>query len=54
MDDTQDRHIHFNDRGEQIRLSGLKRNNQKTKTKYQDMMERYYRALKWKNEYSKN
>lgn len=54
MEDTQDRHLHYNDKGEPIRLSGLKRNNQQTKTKYQDMMERYHKALKWEIEHSRD
>ena len=54
MGDTQDRCIHCNDKGEQICLSGLKRNNKQTKTKYQDMMERYHKALKWEIEHSRN
>lgn len=54
MDDTQDRCVHRNDRGEPIYLSGLKRNNQQIKTKYQDMMERYHRALQWEIEHNKN
>ena len=54
MGDTPDRHHHYDDNGNSIYLSGLKKNNQQHKTKYQDMMERYYRALKWKNEPSKH
>lgn len=47
MSEKQDNHLHYDDRGELIHLSGIKRNNQQIKTKYQDMMERYYKALKW-------
>lgn len=54
MSDTQDRCLHYNDEGELIHLSGLKKNNQQTKTKYQDMMERYHKALKWEIEHSRN
>lgn len=54
MSDTQEKRLHYNDKGEPIRLSGLKRNNQQTKTKYQDMMERYHKALKWEIEHSRD
>lgn len=54
MGDTQDKHLHYNDKGEPIHLSGLKRNNRQTKTKYQDMMERYHKVLKWEIENSRN
>ena len=54
MSDKQDKHLHYDNEGNPIYLSGLKRNNQQTKTKYQDMMERYHEALKWEIEHNRN
>ena len=54
MDDTQDRHIHYDDKGRRIYLSGIRTNNQSTKSRYQVMQERYHKALQWEIEHSRN
>lgn len=54
MGDIQDRHRHFDDNGKPIHLSGLKRNNRQIKTQYQDLMERYHRALEWDAKHRRN
>ena len=54
MGDTQDRHIHYDDKGRRIYLSGIRSNNQSTKNRYQIMQERYHKALQWEIEHSRN
>lgn len=54
MDDTEDRHLHFNDKGEPIYLSGHRADNRHSKSRYQIMQERYCQILEWKYEHSKN
>ena len=54
MGNTQDRHLHYDEEGKSIYLSGQRKTNQQTKTKYQDIMERYHKALKWEIEHSSN
>ena len=54
MNNTQDRHIHHDDEGRPIYLSGKRLNNQSTKSRYQTMQERYHRALQWEIEHSRN
>lgn len=54
MGDTQDRHIHYDDRGRRIYLSGIRFNNQFAKSRYQIMQERYHKALLWEIEHSRD
>ena len=54
MVDTQDRHIHYDDKGRPIYLSGIRSNNQSTKSRYQIMQERYHKALQWEIEHNRN
>lgn len=48
MGDTKDRNLHYDNEETPIYLSGLKKNNQQIKTKYQDMLEQYHKTLQWK------